>query len=203
MSAIIDIVGREILDSRGNPTVECEILLESGATARAAVPSGASTGSREAIELRDGDKSRYLGKGVLTAVNNINTVIADALVGMESSEQALIDRTMIELDGTENKSNLGANALLAVSMAVARASANEAGLPLYRYFGGSGAMQMPVPMMNIINGGEHADNNLNFQEFMILPVGFDSFREALRAGAEVFHNLKKNLARQRYEHRSG
>ena len=193
MSAIIDIVGREILDSRGNPTVECEILLESSATARAAVPSGASTGSREAIELRDGDKSRYLGKGVLTAVNNINTVIADALVGMESSEQALIDRTMIELDGTENKSNLGANALLAVSMAVARASANEAGLPLYRYFGGSGAMQMPVPMMNIINGGEHADNNLNFQEFMILPVGFDSFREALRAGAEVFHNLKKIL----------
>ena len=193
MSAIIDIVGREILDSRGNPTVECEILLESGATAHAAVPSGASTGSREAIELRDGDKSRYLGKGVLTAVNNINTVIADALVGMESSEQALIDRTMIELDGTENKSNLGANALLAVSMAVARASANEAGLPLYRYFGGSGAMQMPVPMMNIINGGEHADNNLNFQEFMILPVGFDSFREALRAGAEVFHNLKKIL----------
>ena len=193
MSAIIDIVGREILDSRGNPTVECEILLESGATARAAVPSGASTGSREAIELRDGDKSRYLGKGVLTAVNNINTVIADALVGMESSEQALIDRTMIELDGTENKSNLGANALLAVSMAVARASANEAGLPLYRYFGGSGAMQMPVPMMIIINGGEHADNNLNFQEFMILPVGFDSFREALRAGAEIFHNLKKIL----------
>ncbi len=193
MSAIIDIVGREILDSRGNPTVECEILLESGATARAAVPSGASTGSREAIELRDGDKSRYLGKGVLTAVNNINTVIADALVGMESSEQALIDRTMIELDGTENKSNLGANALLAVSMAVARASATEAGLPLYRYFGGSGAMQMPVPMMNIINGGEHADNNLNFQEFMILPVGFDSFREALRAGAEIFHNLKKIL----------
>ncbi len=193
MSAIIDIVGREILDSRGNPTVECEILLESGASARAAVPSGASTGSREAIELRDGDKSRYLGKGVLKAVNNINTVIADALVGMESSEQALIDRTLLELDGTDNKSNLGANALLAVSMAVARASAQEAGLPLYRYFGGSGAMQMPVPMMNIINGGEHADNNLNFQEFMILPVGFDSFREALRAGAEVFHNLKKIL----------
>lgn len=143
--------------------------------------------------LRDGDKSRYLGKGVLKAVNNINTVIADALVGMESSEQALIDRTLLELDGTDNKSNLGANALLAVSMAVARASAQEAGLPLYRYFGGSGAMQMPVPMMNIINGGEHADNNLNFQEFMILPVGFDSFREALRAGAEIFHNLKKIL----------
>ena len=193
MSAIIDMVGREILDSRGNPTVECEVLLESGASARAAVPSGASTGSREAIELRDGDKSRYLGKGVLKAVNNITTVIADALVGMESSEQALIDRTLLELDGTDNKSNLGANALLAVSMAVARASAQEAGLPLYRYFGGSGAMQMPVPMMNIINGGEHADNNLNFQEFMILPVGFDSFREALRAGAEIFHNLKKIL----------
>ena len=193
MSAIIDMVGREILDSRGNPTVECEVLLESGASARAAVPSGASTGSREAIELRDGDKSRYLGKGVLKAVNNINTVIADALVGMESSEQALIDRTLLELDGTDNKSNLGANALLAVSMAVARASAQEAGLPLYRYFGGSGAMQMPVPMMNIINGGEHADNNLNFQEFMILPVGFDSFREALRAGAEIFHSLKKIL----------
>ena len=193
MSAIIDMVGREILDSRGNPTVECEVLLESGASARAAVPSSASTGSREAIELRDGDKSRYLGKGVLKAVNNINTVIADALVGMESSEQALIDRTLLELDGTDNKSNLGANALLAVSMAVARASAQEAGLPLYRYFGGSGAMQMPVPMMNIINGGEHADNNLNFQEFMILPVGFDSFREALRAGAEIFHNLKKIL----------
>ena len=167
--------------------------MESGASARAAVPSGASTGSREAIELRDGDKSRYLGKGVLKAVNNINTVIADALVGMESSEQALIDRTLLELDGTDNKSNLGANALLAVSMAVARASAQEAGLPLYRYFGGSGAMQMPVPMMNIINGGEHADNNLNFQEFMILPVGFDSFREALRAGAEIFHSLKKIL----------
>ena len=193
MSAIIDIVGREVLDSRGNPTVECEILLESGAHARAAVPSGASTGSREAIELRDGDQSRYVGKGVLKAVNNINTVIGDALVGMESSEQALIDRTLLELDGTENKSNLGANALLAVSMAVARASAQEAGLPLYRYFGGSGAMQMPVPMMNIVNGGAHADNNLEFQEFMIMPVGFDSFREALRAGAEIFHNLKKIL----------
>lgn len=193
MSAIIDIVGREILDSRGNPTVECEVLLESGATARAAVPSGASTGSREAIELRDGDKSRYLGKGVLNAVNHINTVIADTVIGMEATEQALIDQTLIQLDGTENKSNLGANALLAVSMAVARAAAQEVGLPLYRYFGGSGAMQLPVPMMNIVNGGAHADNNLEFQEFMVIPAGFDSFREALRAGAEIFHALKKIL----------
>ncbi|TDR32198.1 phosphopyruvate hydratase [Hydromonas duriensis] len=193
MSAIIDIVGREILDSRGNPTVECEVLLESGATARAAVPSGASTGSREAIELRDGDKSRYLGKGVLKAVDHINTVIADTVIGMEASEQALIDQTLIQMDGTDNKSNLGANAMLAVSMAVARASANEVGLPLYRYFGGSGAMQLPVPMMNIVNGGAHADNNLEFQEFMVIPAGFDSFREALRAGAEIFHALKKIL----------
>lgn len=193
MSAIIDIIGREILDSRGNPTVECEVLLESGATARAAVPSGASTGSREAIELRDGDKSRYLGKGVLKAVNHINTVIADTILGMESTEQAHIDRTLLELDGSENKSNLGANALLAVSMAVARASAQEVGLPLYRYFGGSGAMELPVPMMNIVNGGAHADNNLEFQEFMVIPAGFDTFREALRAGAEIFHALKKIL----------
>lgn len=193
MSAIIDIIGREILDSRGNPTVECEVLLESGATARSAVPSGASTGSREAIELRDGDSSRYLGKGVLKAVNHINTVIADAILGMESTEQAHIDRVLIELDGTENKSSLGANALLAVSMAVARASAQEVGLPLYRYFGGSGAMELPVPMMNIVNGGAHADNNLEFQEFMVIPAGFDSFREALRAGAEIFHALKKIL----------
>lgn len=193
MSAIVDIVGREILDSRGNPTVECEILLESGATARAAVPSGASTGSREAIELRDGDKSRYLGKGVLKAVDHVNTIIADAIIGMEASEQAHIDQVLIQLDGTDNKSNLGANAMLAVSMAVARASANEVGLPLYRYFGGSGAMQLPVPMMNIVNGGAHADNNLEFQEFMVIPAGFDSFREALRAGAEIFHALKKIL----------
>lgn len=157
------------------------------------VPSGASTGSREAIELRDGDKSRYLGKGVLKAVDHINTVIADTIIGMESTEQALIDQTLIQLDGTDNKSNLGANALLAVSMAVARASAQEVGLPLYRYFGGSGAMQLPVPMMNIVNGGAHADNNLEFQEFMVIPAGFDSFREALRAGAEIFHALKKIL----------
>jgi len=193
MSAIVDIVGREILDSRGNPTVECDVLLESGVMGRAAVPSGASTGSREAIELRDGDKSRYLGKGVLRACENINTEISEAVMGLDASEQAFLDRTMIDLDGTENKSRLGANAMLAVSMAVAKAAAEEAGLPLYRYFGGSGAMQMPVPMMNVINGGAHADNNLDIQEFMIIPVGAPSFREAIRYGAEVFHTLKKIL----------
>lgn len=191
MSAIIDIIGREVLDSRGNPTVEAEVWLESGATGRAAVPSGASTGVREAIELRDGDKSRYLGKGVLKAVGNVEGEIADALIGLEASDQAQIDRLMIQLDGTENKSRLGANAMLAVSMAVARASAAEAGLPLYRYFGGMGAVQMPVPMMNVINGGAHANNNLDLQEFMIIPVGAPSFREALRYGAETFHALKK------------
>lgn len=193
MSAIVDIVGREILDSRGNPTVECDVLLESGVMGRAAVPSGASTGSREAIELRDGDKSRYLGKGVLRACENINTEISEAVMGLDASEQAFLDRTMIDLDGTENKSRMGANAMLAVSMAVAKAAAEEAGLPLYRYFGGSGAMQMPVPMMNVINGGAHADNNLDIQEFMIIPVGAPSFREAIRYGAEVFHTLKKIL----------
>lgn len=193
MSAIVDIVGREILDSRGNPTVECDVLLESGVMGRAAVPSGASTGSREAIELRDGDKSRYLGKGVLRACENINTEISEAVMGLDASEQAFLDRTMIDLDGTENKSRMGANAMLAVSMAVAKAAAEEAGLPLYRYFGGSGAMQMPVPMMNVINGGAHADNNLDIQEFMIIPVGAPSFREAMRYGAEVFHTLKKIL----------
>lgn len=191
MSAIIDIIGREVLDSRGNPTVEAEVWLESGAVGRAAVPSGASTGVREAIELRDGDKSRYLGKGVLKAVENVGGEIADALIGLEASEQAQIDRLMISLDGTENKSRLGANAMLAVSMAVARASAQEAGLPLYRYFGGMGAVQMPVPMMNVINGGAHANNNLDLQEFMIIPVGAPTFREALRYGAETFHALKK------------
>jgi enolase len=191
VSAIVDIVGREILDSRGNPTVECDVLLESGTMGRAAVPSGASTGSREAIELRDGDKSRYLGKGVLKAVEHVNTEISEAVLGLDASEQAFLDRTLIDLDGTENKSRLGANATLAVSMAVARAAAEESGLPLYRYFGGSGAMQMPVPMMNVINGGAHANNNLDLQEFMILPVGATSFREALRYGAEVFHALKK------------
>jgi enolase len=191
MSAIVDIVGREVLDSRGNPTVECDVLLESGVMGRAAVPSGASTGSREAIELRDGDKSRYLGKGVLKAVENINTEISEAVLGLDASEQAFLDQTLIDLDGTENKGRLGANAMLAVSMAVARAAAEEAGLPLYRYFGGSTRMQMPVPMMNVINGGAHANNNLDIQEFMILPVGAPSLREALRWGAEVFHALKK------------
>ena len=191
MSAIVDIVGREILDSRGNPTVECDVLLESGVMGRAAVPSGASTGSREAIELRDGDKSRYLGKGVLKAVEHINTEISEAILGLDASEQAFLDRTLIDLDGTENKSRLGANAMLAVSMAVARAAAEESGLPLYRYFGGMGGYQLPVPMMNVINGGAHANNNLDLQEFMIIPVGAPSLREALRYGAEVFHALKK------------
>ena len=193
MSAIVDIIGREIIDSRGNPTVECDVLLESGVMGRAAVPSGASTGSREAIELRDGDKSRFLGKGVLRAVEHVNTEICEALIGLDASEQAWIDRTLIELDGTENKERLGANAMLAVSMAVARAAAEQSGLPLYRYFGGSGGMALPVPMMNVINGGAHANNNLDLQEFMILPVGAPSFREALRYGAEVFHALKKLL----------
>jgi enolase len=191
MSAIVDIVGREILDSRGNPTVECDVLLESGTMGRAAVPSGASTGSREAIELRDGDKSRYGGKGVLKAVEHINTEISEAVLGLDAAEQAFLDKTLIDLDGTDNKSRLGANATLAVSMAVARAAAEESGLPLYRYFGGSGGMQMPVPMMNVINGGAHANNNLDLQELMIIPLGAPSFREAVRYGAEVFHALKK------------
>jgi enolase len=191
MSAIVDIVGREVLDSRGNPTVECDVLLESGIMGRAAVPSGASTGSREAIELRDGDKNRYGGKGVLKAVEHINTEISEAVLGLDASEQAFLDKTLIDLDGTENKSRLGANAMLAVSMAVARAAAEESGLPLYRYFGGMNGCQLPVPMMNVINGGAHANNNLDLQEFMIIPVGAPSLREALRYGAEVFHALKK------------
>ncbi len=191
MSTIVDIIGREIIDSRGNPTVECDVLLESGVMGRAAVPSGASTGSREAIELRDGDADRYLGKGVLRAVEHINTEISEALMGLDASEQAWIDRTLLDLDGTDNKSRLGANATLAVSMAIARASAEESGLPLYRYFGGSGAMSLPVPMMNVINGGAHANNSLDLQEFMILPVGAPTFRESLRYGAEVFHALRK------------
>ncbi|MEO7009927.1 MAG: phosphopyruvate hydratase [Caldimonas sp.] len=194
MSAIVDIVGREILDSRGNPTVECDVLLESGTMGRAAVPSGASTGSREAIELRDGDMARYLGKGVLKAVEHVNTDISEAVLGLDASEQAFLDRTLIDLDGTDNKRRLGANATLAVSMAVARAAAEESGLPLYRYFGGSGAMQLPVPMMNVVNGGAHANNNLDLQELMIIPVGAPSFREAVRYGAEVFHALKKILS---------
>ena len=193
MSAIIDVIAREILDSRGNPTVEADVLLESGELGRAAVPSGASTGSREAIELRDGDKSRYRGLGVLNAVEHVNTEICEAIIGLDVEDQVLIDRTMCELDGTENKSRLGANAMLAVSMACARAAAEASGLPLYRYLGGSAPMQLPVPMMNIINGGAHANNNIDMQEFMIIPVGAPSFREALRYGAEVFHALKKLL----------
>ena len=193
MSAIVDIIGREVIDSRGNPTVECDVLLESGSMGRAAVPSGASTGSREAIELRDSDADRYFGKSVLKAVENINTEIAESVAGLDANEQAFLDRTLIELDGTENKGRLGANALLAVSMANAKAAAEETGLPLYRYLGGSGAMQLPVPMMNVINGGAHADNNLDLQEFMIIPVGAPTFREAVRYGAQVFHTLKKIL----------
>jgi enolase len=193
MTAIVDVIAREILDSRGNPTVEADVLLESGVIGRAAVPSGASTGSREAIELRDKDPSRYLGKGVLQACENINTEICEAIIGLDAAEQAFIDRTMIELDGTESKSRLGANAILAVSMACAKAAADETGLSLYRYLGGAAPMQMPVPMMNIINGGAHADNPLDMQEFMIIPAGLPTFREALRAGVEVFHTLKKIL----------
>ncbi len=193
MSAIIDVIAREILDSRGNPTIEVDVLLESGVLGRAAVPSGASTGSREAIELRDGDKSRYLGKGVLKAVEHVNTEICEAIIGLDVEDQAFIDHTMIDLDGTENKSRLGANAILGVSMACARAAAEQAGLPLYRYLGGAAPMALPVPMMNIINGGEHANNNIDMQEFMVIPVGAPSFREALRYGAEVFHALKKLL----------
>ena len=191
MSAIIDVIGREILDSRGNPTVEAEVVLESGVTGRAAVPSGASTGVREAIELRDKDPKRYGGKGVLKAVEHVNTELADAVIGLEATDQAFIDRKMIELDGTDNKSRLGANAILAVSMAVARAAAEETGMPLYRYFGGMGAVELPVPMMNVINGGAHANNNLDLQEFMIILLGAPSFKEALRYGAETFHALKK------------
>jgi len=190
MSSIVDVVAREILDSRGNPTIEADVLLESGVMGRAAVPSGASTGTREAIELRDGDLQRYGGKGVLKAVEHVNTEISEAIVGLDASEQAFIDHILVDLDGSENKSRLGANAVLSVSMAVGKAAAEESGLPLYRYFGGSGAMQMPVPMMNVVNGGAHANNGLDMQEFMIVPVGPQSFREALRCGAEVFQTLK-------------
>jgi len=193
MSVITDIRGREVLDSRGNPTVEAEVVLESGVIARAMVPSGASTGETEAVELRDGDKNRFHGKGVLKAVENINEKIADALIGLESTQQVEIDKVMMELDGTENKSKLGANAILAVSLAVARASAMELELPLYRYIGGTNAKVLPVPLMNVINGGVHADNNLDFQEFMIVPVYGGSFKEALRCGVEIFHTLKKVL----------
>lgn len=193
MSAIIDIHAREVLDSRGTPTVEAEVVLQSGAFGRAAVPSGASTGAHEAVELRDGDKKRYGGKGVLKAVENVNDKIYDALAGLEAEDQIDIDRTMIDLDGTENKGKLGANAILAVSMAVAKAQAEEAGLPLYRYLGGTMARTLPVPMMNIVNGGKHADNPIDIQEFMIMPVSADSIKEAIRMGAEIFQTLKKNL----------
>ena len=193
MSAIVDIHAREILDSRGNPTVEADVVLQSGAFGRAAVPSGASTGVHEAVELRDGDKSRYMGKGVEQAVNHVNDEIYDALAGLDGDDQIAIDEEMIALDGTENKGKLGANAILAVSLAVAKAEAEEAGLPLYRYLGGTMARTLPVPMMNILNGGKHADNPIDVQEFMIAPIGAPSIKEAVRWGAEIFHTLKKNL----------
>jgi len=198
MSEIVDVYAREILDSRGNPTLEVEVFLESGSFGRAAVPSGASTGEREAMELRDGDKSRYLGKGVLKAVDNVNNIIADEIIGMEADDQVGIDMKMIELDGTEYKSNLGANAILGVSLAVAKAAADEAGQPLYRYIGGANARELPLPMMNIINGGAHADNNVDIQEFMIMPAGATCFAEALRMGAEIFHALKNVLKSKGY-----
>ena len=194
MSVIESVYAREVLDSRGNPTVEVEVVLESGAEGRAIVPSGASTGAFEAVELRDGDKGRYLGKGTQNAVNNVNTIIAPELEGLESTDQPGIDALLLELDGTPNKGKLGANAILGVSMAVARASAEELGLPLFQYIGGVNAKQLPVPMMNILNGGEHADNSVDVQEFMILPVGAPTFKEGLRMGAEVFHSLKKVLS---------
>ncbi|GBG09058.1 phosphopyruvate hydratase [Paenibacillus sp. MY03] len=193
MSIIVDVYAREVLDSRGNPTVEVEVALESGGKGRAIVPSGASTGAYEAVELRDGDKSRYLGKGVTKAVDNVNTIIAPEIIGLDALDQVAIDRKMIQLDGTPNKANLGANAILAVSMAVARAAADALDVPLYTYLGGFNAKTLPVPMMNIINGGEHADNNIDVQEFMVLPVGASDFKEALRIGAEIFHNLKAVL----------
>lgn len=193
MTKITEIIGREVLDSRGNPTVEASVKLASGATGRGIAPSGASTGSREALELRDGDKKRYLGKGVLKAVENVNTLIKDALIDQDATEQEKIDKTMINLDGTENKERLGANAMLAVSLACAKASAHEAGLPLFRYLGGNAPFTMPLPMMNILNGGSHADNNVDIQEFMILPVGAPNVREAIRYGAEIFHSLKAVL----------
>ena len=194
MTAILDIHARQILDSRGNPTVEVDVVLESGARGRAAVPSGASTGAYEAVELRDGDKARYLGKGVTKAVNYVNTEIFEALVGLDAEEQLYIDQTMLELDGTENKARLGANAILGVSMAVAKAMAEELDTPLYRYIGGAFAHTLPTPMMNIINGGAHADNPVDIQEFMIMPISAPDFSEGLRAGAEVFHALKKQLS---------
>ncbi|PSJ17001.1 phosphopyruvate hydratase [Nitrosomonas supralitoralis] len=191
MSAIVDVIAREILDSRGNPTIEADVILESGVLGRASVPSGASVGTKEAMELRDGDAQRYSGKGVLKAVENVNTEISEALMGLDAVEQSFIDQSLIELDGTENKSRLGANAILAVSLAVAKAAADETGLPLYRYLGGAASMSMPVPLMNLINGGVHANNNINMQEFMIVPLGISNFHDAIRCGAEVFNTLKK------------
>ncbi|TWU20191.1 Enolase [Novipirellula galeiformis] len=198
MTLIEAIHARQILDSRGNPTVECEVLLSDGAHGRAAVPSGASTGAHEAWELRDGDKSVFMGKGVQTAVNNVNTQISEALEGLDATDQAAVDATMLELDGTPNKKNLGANAILGVSLAVAHAAAASTGQPLYRYLGGAGARLLPAPMMNIINGGEHADNGVDIQEFMVMPLGFERFSDALRCGTEVFHNLKKVLSDKGY-----
>jgi len=198
MSEIVDVYAREILDSRGNPTLEVEVYLESGAFGRAAVPSGASTGEREALEMRDGDKSRYLGKGVLKAIDNVNNQIADEIIGMDADDQVGIDMKMIEMDGTEYKSNLGANAILGVSLAVAKAAAEEAGQPLYKYIGGANARELPLPMMNILNGGAHADNNVDIQEFMIMPAGACCFAEALRMGAEIFHSLKSVLKAKGY-----
>jgi len=198
MTTIVDVYAREIIDSRGNPTVEVEVYLEGGAIGRAAVPSGASTGAFEAVELRDGDKSRYLGKGVQTAVNNVNEIIAEQLIGMDAFNQVEIDKLLIELDGTPNKAKLGANAILGVSLAVARAAAEQLDIPLYRYIGGANAKMLPVPMMNIINGGEHADNTVDIQEFMVMPVGASSFKEALRMCAEIFHNLKAVLSAKGY-----
>lgn len=198
MTTIIDVIGREILDSRGNPTVEVEVLLESGVVGRAAVPSGASTGEYEAVELRDGDKNRYLGKGVMQAVENVNEIIADAILDMDAVDQVEIDQTLLELDGTPNKAKLGANAILGVSLAVAKAAAECLEIPLYRYIGGVSARVLPVPMMNILNGGAHADNTVDFQEFMVMPHGATSFREALRMGAETFHSLKSVLKKKGY-----
>ncbi|MBN1969223.1 MAG: phosphopyruvate hydratase [Candidatus Delongbacteria bacterium] len=198
MPEILDVYAREVLDSRGNPTVEVEVTLEDGTIGRAIVPSGASTGEHEAHELRDGDASRFMGKGVLKAVQNVNEIIAPEIIGMYATEQTLIDKTMIELDGTKNKAKLGANAILGVSLAVARAAAQSKGLPLYQYLGGVNSKRLPAPMMNILNGGSHADNNVDFQEFMVMPVGAESFSQALRMGAEVFHNLKAVLKAKKY-----
>ena len=193
MGAIIDVIAREVVDSRGNPTVEADIHLDSGVIGRAAVPSGASTGVREAVELRDMDSTRFAGKGVLKAVDSVNGEICEAIIGLDSIDQSLIDQTLISLDGTDSKSRLGANAVLAVSLAAAKASSMDLGIPLYRYLGGAGLMELPVPMMNVINGGAHANNSLDIQEFMIIPKGFERFSEALRCGVEVFHTLRKNI----------